>query len=50
MNTFAGNPDTGACIGDRACANNPNPIAAFTSNGDPDPTTGLGVCEVPFDS
>jgi len=38
---------TNACNGDNACANNPGPIAAGTCNGDPDPVTGLGVCEFP---
>ena len=37
---------TNACNGNRACFNNPGPIAAGTCNGDPDPTTGKGVCEM----
>ena len=44
----SGPGDTGkdACRGDRACYDNPGPIAAGTCNGPPDPVTGKGVCDL----
>ena len=44
---WGGRDGRGACRGERACFNNPGPIARGACVGPPDPITGMGVCEVP---